>query len=695
MARSAPTQTTLLALLVLFAVPGLAEIIPPIPLPQAPIPETAGLTSGKQPIVVDKAAAIQLGKALFWDMAVGSDGVACGTCHFHAGADRRSRNQLDPGTKHAGAATASTFEALPSGTPGGPNISLKASDFPLFRLEDPDNKKSKINYSTDDVVSSSGTFLGQFQQAAPEGESRDTCESRADDLFHLGKTNTRRVSVRNAPTIFNTVYNYRNFWDGRANNLFNGQSAYGPRDPSAGVWQVRNGKTERTSLLLPDASLASQAVAPPLDDREMSCQQRQLPQVGRKLLNRRPLESQTVSADDSALAALRHPTEKGLNTTYKALIEKAFDKRFWSGHGDFGKPAAADAAPYSQMEANFAFFFGLAIQLYESTLISDQTPFDGPRNQDGFPATYTAEQKHGLDIFLAECLLCHLGPTFSAAAHPEVYMVKGARWRWVDRRVINGDFDGEGVIYALLDIGYTNNSVTPTDNDPGLGGTDPYGNPLSFTQQYYDTLLDPAKKMIDPISVKACDYTTAFDFDFKPGELMDDPRGKGQCPRKADRSRVPTLATMKTEDSKYEHGRIVTAYRGAFKIPSLRNVELTGPYMHNGSMKSLEEVVEFYSRGGNHANTHHIANLVFPHGFSAQDKSDLIAFLKTLTDERVRWERAPFDHPEIRVPHGHDPQKPGLKPDQAADEWLEIPAVGQGGRSPEQGPLKSFDTYLP
>src|SRR5262245_30620886 len=42
-------------------------------------------------------AAIQLGKAFFWDMQAGSDGQACGSCHFHAGADNRTRNQLSPG----------------------------------------------------------------------------------------------------------------------------------------------------------------------------------------------------------------------------------------------------------------------------------------------------------------------------------------------------------------------------------------------------------------------------------------------------------------------------------------------------------------------------------------------------------------------------------------------------------------------
>ena len=42
-----------------------------------------------------------LGKALFWDMQVGSDGVqACASCHFRAGADPRSKNQVSPGLKH-------------------------------------------------------------------------------------------------------------------------------------------------------------------------------------------------------------------------------------------------------------------------------------------------------------------------------------------------------------------------------------------------------------------------------------------------------------------------------------------------------------------------------------------------------------------------------------------------------------------
>lgn len=68
-----------------------------------------------------------------------------------------------------------------------------------------------------------------------------------------------------------------------------------------------------------------------------------------------------------------------------------------------------------------------------------------------------------------------------------------------------------------------------------------------------------------------------------------------------------------------------------FKVPSLRNVELTGPYMHNGQYTTLMDVVEHYNSGGeNHPNK---SELVKPLGLSQQEKEDLVAFLKSLTDE--------------------------------------------------------------
>jgi hypothetical protein len=138
---------------------------------------------------------------------------------------------------------------------------------------------------------------------------------------------------------------------------------------------------------------------------------------------------------------------------------------------------------------------------------------------------------------------------------------------------------------------------------------------------------------------------------------------------------------------------------GAFKAPQLRNVELTGPYFHTGSYLTLRQVVDFYMRGGDFpitnaedrdpnlvdvglqvfgfGSTNAIANvpgiildgipdvitrydampdtgqLNTPEPASSsqeQAKVALVKFLLSLTDERVKFERAPFDRPEIFVP---------------------------------------------
>ena len=69
---------------------------------------------------------------------------------------------------------------------------------------------------------------------------------------------------------------------------------------------------------------------------------------------------------------------------------------------------------------------------------------------------------------------------------------------------------------------------------------------------------------------------------------------------------------------------------GKFKVPTLRNIELTAPYMHNGSLQSLEAVVDHFNSGGvAHANQ---SESVVPLQLTEQQKADLVAFLKTLTD---------------------------------------------------------------
>ena len=96
------------------------------------------------------------------------------------------------------------------------------------------------------------------------------------------------------------------------------------------------------------------------------------------------------------------------------------------------------------------------------------------------------------------------------------------------------------------------------------------------------------------------------------------------------------------------------AVDGAFKTPSVRNAELTAPYFHNGGTATLRQMVDFYNRGGDFAeqNQDNLDIDIQPLGLSDLDKDALVAFLVALTDERVKYEKAPFDHPSLNVPNG-------------------------------------------
>lgn len=83
--------------------------------------------------------------------------------------------------------------------------------------------------------------------------------------------------------------------------------------------------------------------------------------------------------------------------------------------------------------------------------------------------------------------------------------------------------------------------------------------------------------------------------------------------------------------------------KGAFKTPTLRNVAQNGPYMHDGSQKTLLEVVEWYVKGG-HANPH-LSDKIKAFKASEQDKLDLVAFMEALTGPlpKVQMQRLPAD----------------------------------------------------
>ena len=77
-------------------------------------------------------------------------------------------------------------------------------------------------------------------------------------------------------------------------------------------------------------------------------------------------------------------------------------------------------------------------------------------------------------------------------------------------------------------------------------------------------------------------------------------------------------------------------YNGAFKVPTLRNVALTAPYMHNGIFGTLEEVIDFYALGGGPGMdipTPNIDDKIRPFALTPDEKADLIAFLHALTDD--------------------------------------------------------------
>jgi hypothetical protein len=133
------------------------------------------------------------------------------------------------------------------------------------------------------------------------------------------------------------------------------------------------------------------------------------------------------------------------------------------------------------------------------------------------------------------------------------------------------------------------------------------------------------------------------------------------------------------------------AFDARFKTAQLRNVELTAPYFHNGKFATLEQVVDFYNRGGDFNNPNHDGQ-VRQLNLTLQEQADLVAFLKSLTDERVRFQSAPFDHPSLCIPDGHPGNELGVTESfpgsgEAADSLRCMAAVGAGGSAL---PIRTF-----
>jgi cytochrome c peroxidase len=564
------------------------------------VPQPAGLDR----YVADRHALVALGKALFWDVQVGSDGrTACATCHFHAGADHRVRNQL--------ASPPDASVAL------RPNLALATDDFPFHAFENPLDQRSTVLRARREVVGSAGVVQRTFVDVVDGGAVDVGADTAGPGVFSLGGLRVRQVTARNTPSVINAVFYLRNFWDGRASNVFTGVTPFGESDRRANVLVSRGGRLEPEAVRLDNSSLASQAVGPPLNPVEMSYDGRTWPRLGRKLLALTPLARQSVSSGDGVLGSMAQTEGPGLAPafSYGALVQSAFRPAYWEsaavvdadGRVLAGVVAPIGANEFTQAAYNFGLFFGLAVQAYEATLVSDDTRVD--RFLDGDSAALTSLEQQGLNEFRAgasQCTRCHQGPELSAAGY---------------RTALRGNPSDP------RDLGFFRTAVSDIADDLGAAGKDGFGLPLF-----------PAS-----------------------------PAGRAS---------------------------------GAFKSPGLRNVELTGPYFHNGGAATLEQVMEFYARNGDVPAGGNLGPGMGNIRLSAQDRVEVVAFMKALTDERVRFERAPFDHPALCVPVGYEELRPGVVlPDTSdegsrrdgADLWALVPAVGRGGN---RVPLQTFEEML-
>ncbi len=539
-------------------------------LKRVAIPEPPELGS----YVRDREALIALGKAFFWDMQAGSDGrTACATCHFHAGADHRAQNLLvDP------------IQIFPV------NRQLDMYIFPFRWLADPGNRNSQVIRDISMRVGSAGVFRRRFMDIVP-GEASELGEDVLDrPEFISDGLQVRRVTARNTPTVINSVFNIRNFWDGRASRFFNGFTPSGGADVP-GILFARSGVLERRQTRLNNASLSSQAAGPALDTIEMSYEGRTWPKLGKKMLSLAPLAIQRVASTDSVLGRMANAAGPGLQDgiSYLGLIQAAFHPGYWdstqlvdaSGNalaGRVGRPATT--SEFTQAEYNFPLFWGLSLQAYQATLVSDDSPFD--RFMEGEDTALTPLEQEGMRFYqtTGRCTNCHGGAEMTAASFSA------------------GNFGIEN------NRAFQRTGVRPVAEDIGTGN-------------------------------------------------------------------------------------------GSFKSSGLRNIEFSGPYFHNGGAANLEQVVEFYMRAGDFAPINGLRSF----GANSTQKAALVAFMNALTDDRVRHERAPFDHPELCVPAGHLESRPGVLaagdsvryPLSAAEKWVAIPAVGAAGN---RAPLQTFEELL-
>ena len=413
-----------------------------------------------------------------------------------------------------------------------------------------------------------------------------------------------------------------------------------------------------------------------------------------------------------------------------------------------GPANAASTTEFTQKEGNFSMFFGLAVQEYTKILQPDDTPFDRfhDANPDEFLGLVTDidpltpgiqvvglsdRQLYGYDLFqgtnlsllnpflkTANCAVCHAGLELTAnavggihgtsALHPitleDEYLsgfmleeaLRGPAAGAFEVDIINSDLTPIGFPsgIALVDEGMYNIGVRPINEDLSRGADDAFGFPLSLAALALQNAGYPVGAFSNFFNtVPAVPPYLASEVN--PFPVGEDWPNIGAPIFLPDTIAPPPPLLLVPVGTYPEPNRV--ARDGAFKVPMLRNVELTGPYFHNGGMLTLRQVVDFYSRGGDFpiTNAEHRDALILDlnnhveAGLTEDDKAALVDFLLSLTDDRVKYAQAPFDHPEIIVPaDGTAPDNIDGRGALLADaRFRHIPAVGSAGRAT---PLQNF-----
>ena len=636
----------------------------------------------------------QLGKLFFFEQAAGSRGQSCASCHFHAGADSRTRNAVNPGMAQVNGSH--------DGDVVGHHYATSDPDV-VFDTVGVDKVVRFLDFPvTEDTIGSQGAIKQRFDRTVP-GTADDECSPHPDPVFHQNGANRRQVEPVNTPTVINAALSLFQFWNGRAGPNFNGANPFGRQDPDAFVLRANaSGKIRRVKISIPFSSLAGQATGPIIAATEMTCgvpedgNSRTWPEVGRKLVEPNaegeylvPLATQHIHPQDSLIADLRQQTGHGANVTYREMIETIFRSKWWKSERrvvyPYGAAVIAEDLPPSQsitvmrnmrdsapqpgeigsdtanpaenamtdedpplirftlMHANMALFFGLAVQEYLHTLISDDTPFDRwMRGSGDFVSGFGARELAGLNVFVGKgkCANCHSGPAFTNASTKN--MQRG-------KNVLEPMLMSNGR-QALYDNGFYNIGVTRTLKDLGRGARGPTGNPLSTSR---GRLMEEARLISKRFKYVGRNHLPLHSEDGTP--VCRDRNGNRNCDER--------------EHVQGEFKR--AAVDGAFKVPTLRNVEWTGPYFHNGAVATLLQAVRFYNVGGFHCENRDLDPAIQVLGLTASEERNLVHFMLSLSDSRVKYRKSPFDGPSIQSPRN------GFRP--ASTHAHEIKEVGASG----------------